>query len=205
MNFTAIDFETANLNRSSACSLGLVQVRDGIVTGEYEWLIDPQQPFNRMNIAIHGITPSMVDKQPIFRELWTTIEPLLSGEIIIAHNAVFDISVLRYCLDAAEKSYPEIQYLCTYRIGKKLLQELSSHKLNMISNHFGISLNHHNALDDARVCSQIMLNLMEQQKECDPLYFAKSLGFQAGSLYSGGYTPFRKRKINSKQVKKEAE
>ncbi|MCA1296371.1 hypothetical protein LBW89_25505 [Paenibacillus sp. alder61] len=129
MNFTAIDFETANLNRSSACSLGLVQVRDGIVTGEYEWLIDPQQPFNRMNMAIH---------------------------------------------------------------------ELSSHKLNMISNHFGIRPNHHNALDDARACAQIMLKLMEQQKVCDPLLFAKSLGFQAGSLYSGGYTSFRKYKINQK-------
>lgn len=195
MNFTAIDFETANLNRSSACSLGLVQVRDGIITGEYEWLIDPQQPFNRMNIAIHGITPSTVDGQPIFEELWTTIEPLVSGEIIIAHNAVFDISVLRCCLDAAEKSYPEIQYLCTYRIGKKLLKELSSHKLNIISNHFGIRLHHHNALDDARACAQIMLNFMEQQKECDPLLFAKSLGFQAGLMYSGEHTSFKKHKI----------
>lgn len=158
-----------------------------------------------MNIAIHGITPSMVDEQPIFGELWTTIEPLVSGEIIIAHNAVFDISVLRCCLDAAKKSYPEIQYLCTYRMGKKLLQELSSHKLNIISSHFGIRLNHHNALEDARACAQIMLNLMEQQKECDPLLFAKSLGFQVGSLYSSGCTPFRKHKINQKQVKNKAD
>lgn len=156
-----------------------------------------------MNIAIHGITPSMVDKQPIFEELWTTIEPLVSGETIIAHNAVFDISVLRGCLDAAQKSYPEIQYLCTYRIGKKLLQELSSHKLNIISSYFGIRLDHHNALEDARACAQIMLNLMEQQKESDPLFFAKSLGFQAGSLYSGGYTPFRKHTI--KKVKNKAD
>lgn len=118
LNFTAIDFETANLNRSSACSLGLVQVRDGIVTGEYEWLIDPQQPFNRMNIAIHGITPSMVDKQPIFKELWTTIEPLVSGEIIIAHNAVFDISVLRYCLDAAEKAIQRYNIYVRTELGK---------------------------------------------------------------------------------------
>lgn len=75
----------------------------------------------------------------------------------------------------------------------------------MISNHFGISLNHHNALDDARACAQIMLNLMDPYKECNPLHFAKSLGFQAGSMYSGGYTPFRKRKINPKQLKNKAE
>lgn len=81
MNFTAIDFETANSGRSSACALGLVQVRDGIVTAEHNWLIDPQQPFDGMNIAIHGITPSMVRGQPTFAELWPTVEPLLQGRL----------------------------------------------------------------------------------------------------------------------------
>lgn len=81
MNFTAIDFETANSGRSSACALGLVQVRDGIVTAEHNWLIDPQQPFDGMNIAIHGITPSMVRDQPTFAELWPTVEPLLQGRL----------------------------------------------------------------------------------------------------------------------------
>ncbi|WP_339222968.1 TerD family protein [Paenibacillus sp. FSL H8-0332] len=191
MNFTAIDFETANSGRSSACALGLVQVRDGIVTAEHNWLIDPQQPFDGMNIAIHGITPSMIRGQPTFAELWPTVEPLLQGEIVIAHNAAFDMSVLRYCLDDYSLCYPGFQYLCTYLLGKKMLQDLPSHKLNVISAHFGIRLKHHDALEDARASALILLKLMEQWQQFDPLLLAGSQGYKAGTIYDGGYTPFK--------------
>ena len=191
MDFTAIDFETANSSRSSACALGLVQVRAGVVTAEHAWLIDPQQRFDGMNIAIHGITPSMVQGKPTFRELWPTVEPLLQGEVVVAHNASFDMSVLRYCLDDSSVSYPDFQYLCTYLLGKKMLQELPSHKLNVVSEHFGIQLKHHDALDDARASALILLKLMEQWQQFDPLLLAGSQGYKAGTMYAGGYTPFK--------------
>lgn len=191
MNFTAIDFETANSSRSSACSLGLVQVRDGLITAEHVWLIDPRQRFDGMNIAIHGITPSMVQGQPTFGELWPTLEPLLQDEIIVAHNASFDMSVLRYCLDASQISYPAFQYMCSYLLSKKMLQELPSHKLNVVSQHFGISLKHHDALDDARASAGILLKLMEQEQHLDPLQLAGSQGYTAGTMHAGGYTPFK--------------
>ena len=124
MDFIAIDFETANSSRSSACALGLVEVKDGRITTEHSWLIDPQQRFDGMNISIHGITPSMVIGQPTFQDLWPTVEPLLHGQIVVAHNASFDMSVLRYCLDGISLSYPQFQYLCTYLLGKKMLPDL---------------------------------------------------------------------------------
>lgn len=191
MDFTAIDFETANASRSSACSLGLVQVRAGVITNEHVWLIDPQQRFDGMNIAIHGITPSMVQGKPTFSELWPTLEPLLQGEVVVAHNASFDMSVLRYCLDGSSNSYPDFQYLCTYLLGKKMLQQLSSHRLNVVSQHFGISLKHHDALDDARASASILLKLMESDGHSDPLLLAGSQGYTAGKMYTGGYTPFK--------------
>ncbi|WP_310831909.1 3'-5' exonuclease [Paenibacillus pedocola] len=191
MNFTAIDFETANSSRSSACSLGLVQVREGVITAEHVWLIDPRQRFDGMNIAIHGITPSMVQGQPTFEELWSSVEPLLQGEIVVAHNAAFDMSVLRYCLDASGNRYPDFQYLCTYLLGKKMLQELPSHKLNVVSQHFGISLKHHDALDDARAAALILLKLMEQDQKFEPLLLADNQGYTAGKMFTGGYTPFK--------------
>ncbi|WP_238654906.1 TerD family protein [Paenibacillus piscarius] len=202
MDFTAIDFETANSGRSSACALGLVQVRDGIVTAEHNWLIDPQQPFDGMNISIHGITPSMVRGQPTFEELWPTVEPLLQGEIVIAHNAAFDMSVLRYCLDDYSLGYPGFQYLCTYLLGKKMLQDLPSHKLNVISAHFGIRLKHHDALEDARASALILLKLMEQWQQFDPLLLAGSQGYKPGTMYDGGYTPFKA--VPKKTAKKPA-
>lgn len=190
MNFTAIDFETANSSRSSACALGLVEVREGVVTSEYNWLIDPQQRFDGMNIAIHGITPSMVRGKPTFSELWPQIEPLLQGQVIVAHNASFDMSVLRYCLDDASLTYPGFQYLCTYLLGKKMLQDLPSHQLNVISAYYDIPLKHHDALDDARASAAILIKLMEREQHNDPLLFSHHQGCKTGSLYAGGYTPF---------------
>lgn len=72
-----------------------------------------------------------------------------------------------------------------------MLQELPSHKLNVISQHFGIRLKHHDALDDARAAAIILLKLMEQQQQFEPLLLADSQGYKAGTMYSGGYTPFK--------------
>ncbi|ASA19705.1 3'-5' exonuclease [Paenibacillus donghaensis] len=190
MDFTAIDFETANSSRSSACALGITQVTGGSITAEYAYLIDPQSRFDGINISIHGITPSMVAGKPTFRELWPVIEPLLEGRIVVAHNAAFDMSVLRYCLDEAGLPYPNFQYLCTYLLGKKMLNQLPSHKLNIVSGHYGIALNHHDALEDARACASILLKLMEQELHHDPLLLAQAQGYRPGTLYSGGYKPF---------------
>jgi DNA polymerase III subunit epsilon len=203
MNFTAIDFETANSSRSSACSLGLVEVRNGIITKEHIWLIDPQQKFDGRNIAIHGITPSMVQGQPTFHELWPVLEPMLQGQVIVAHNASFDMSVLRYCLDGASVFYPSFQYLCTYLLGKKMLNHLHSHRLNVISEHFGIRLKHHDALEDARASAAILIKLMEQEQMPDPLLLAGSQGYASGTMFAGGYTPFsaaKKKKSNNKVI-----
>ena len=190
MDFVAIDFETANANRSSACSLGLVEVRDGIITSEQVWLIDPQQQFDYRNIQIHGITPAMVSGQPTFSDLWPTLEPLLQGRQIVAHNASFDMSVLRYCLEQSFLDYPTFQYFCTYLLSKKMLQDVSSYKLNVIAEYYDIPLNHHEALDDARACAKILLKLLEQEQHTDPMQLSIAQGCKIGSMYTGGYTPF---------------
>ncbi|AOZ91826.1 3'-5' exonuclease [Paenibacillus crassostreae] len=190
MDFVAIDFETANANRSSACSLGLVEVQDGIITSEQVWLIDPEQDFDYRNIQIHGITANMVQGMPTFHELWPTIEPLLQGKQVVAHNASFDMSVLRYCLDQTGVDYPTFQYYCTYLLSKKMLQDMSSYKLNVIAAYYGIALNHHEALDDARACAKILLKLLEQEQHSDPYQLAKAYGCKIGTMLAGGYTPF---------------
>ncbi len=190
MDFIAIDFETANANRSSACSLGLVEVREGMIISEHVWLIDPEQAFDYRNIQIHGITPAMVSGQPTFHELWPTLEPLLQGKQIVAHNASFDMSVLRYCLDKSLIDYPSFQYYCTYLLSKKLLQDMPSFKLNVIADYYDIPLNHHEALDDARACAKILLKLLKKEQCSDPLQLSKAHGCKIGSMYAGGYTPF---------------
>lgn len=190
MDFVTIDFETANSSRSSACSLGIVEVQDGQIIAEQEWLINPEQHFDPMNVSIHKITPEMVQQQPTFSELWTEMRPFLENKHVVAHNAAFDMSVLRHSLDAASIGYPAFQYYCTYLLSKKILNELPSHRLNNLAAYFGLELNHHDALEDARAAALILIKLMERKEQFTPAELSAAFGYKPGTLYTGGYTAF---------------
>ncbi|PWW06273.1 DNA polymerase III epsilon subunit family exonuclease [Paenibacillus cellulosilyticus] len=190
MDFIAIDFETANSNRSSACSIGLVEVQGGKIVNKIHWLINPLQPFDAVNIGIHGITPAMVRDMPSFVELWPRIREKIEGKPIVAHNASFDMSVLRYCLDNGYIEYPNLEYYCTYQLSKRLTPDLPSYRLNDLAEINNIPLNHHNALDDANACALLLMKLLSMHHADSPRTLSSSFGFKIGKLYNGGYTPF---------------
>ncbi|WP_311408713.1 exonuclease domain-containing protein, partial [Liquorilactobacillus uvarum] len=99
MDFVALDFETANFKRNSACSIALTVVRNDHIVDEFYSLINPQVPFNQRNIQIHGIRPEDVSNAPTFLELWPHLSPLFApNKLIVAHNATFDCSVLKNTL-----------------------------------------------------------------------------------------------------------
>ncbi|ANY69748.1 hypothetical protein BBD42_27080 [Paenibacillus sp. BIHB 4019] len=204
MDFVAIDFETANSNRSSACAVGIVEVQGGKIVFEQVWLINPQQHFDRMNIEIHGITPAMVADSPTFSELWPVLEPLLNNKQVVAHNASFDMSVLRYCLDDAALPYPAFHYYCTYQLSKKLLPDMPSYRLNVLAGHYQIPLNHHDALDDARAAALILARLLEQEQQLSPTELVLAKGYKIGKMHARGYTPFSTTAAKSKKQAKPA-
>lgn len=189
MNFTVIDFETANSKRASACSIGIVKVVDDICVLEKEWLIKPPtMDFNWRNIQIHGIRPEDVVDAPTFDELYKKeLKQILEGELIVAHNASFDISVLRHMLDYYQIDYPTFDYLCTVKISQKTWRHLSSHRLNLVSDYLGFNFKHHNALEDCLACSNLLVNAC-LEKECEtPLALAKHLKIGVGKLFPRGY------------------
>lgn len=190
MNFVTIDFETANSSRNSACSIGIVEVADGQIVSEYSRLINPQQHFDPMNISIHRITPSMVEHEPTFGELWPELLPYFENKHVVAHNAAFDMSVLRHSLDAAATGYPAFQYYCTYLLSKKVLNELPAHRLNQLAAYYGIELQHHDALEDARAAALVLLKLLEHKQHATPAELSSAVGYKPGTMYAGGYTPF---------------
>lgn len=164
LNFTAIDFETANYKRTSACAIGLVKVENGKIVAEKSSLIKPQPNyFIPSFIDIHHITPDMVADAPLFGELWPDIREFIEdSEALIAHNASFDMSVLRACLEMEMiRSYLP-PHFCTVKLSRQHLDFLLNHKLNTVCNFFGIELDHHEALSDARGCARIMLELNER-------------------------------------------
>ena len=167
-NFTAIDFETANSNRSSACAIGIVKVRKGIITEETYQLIDPEEEFHYRNIGIHGITPEHVVGKPNFEEFWqTTLKDIILNEIIIGHNAAsVEISIIRACLGKYELKPVPFKYGCTMVAAKK---EGYPTKLSGLSKKLDIDLDHHQALSDAIACARIGIFFFKLSNSFDAL------------------------------------
>ena len=159
MNFIAMDFETANAARHSACSIALVFVQDSQIVGKYYSLLRPDTDFHWRNIQVHGIKPEMVENAPTFAEIWPDLAPYFqASHLIVAHNAPFDNSVLKGCLDYYGFSEAHYQSICTVRSSRKLFPDFENHRLNTVCEHLGIDLeNHHDALEDSLACANILL------------------------------------------------
>jgi|GEM_PF-192504 len=159
-----IDFETANPTRASACSVGLyLKEFNGNVLYEKEILINPECEFSYFNIDIHGITPEMVADSPNFNAVFSKIINLIDDDtVVIAHNASFDISVLRHSCDRYYLKKPTFTYLCTLVMARALIAGLSSYRLNVLAEHLNLGdFEHHNALSDAKMCVNLFEYLMD--------------------------------------------
>ena len=159
MNFVTIDFETAKYSRESACSVGLVKFQNGKVTDSFYSLIRPPVLYIIPDFTdIHGLTVEDVKDAPVFRDLWESqILPFIGGLPLAAHNAAFDMGVLRAVLDWYNLAIPELSYFCTCSLARRSWPGLESHALTSLARHFNISYNAHNALDDAETCGRMVL------------------------------------------------
>ncbi|MEK3889232.1 exonuclease domain-containing protein [Bacillus sp. FSL K6-3431] len=194
MNFVAIDFETANSVRSSVCSIGIVKVKNGKIQEELHTLINPLSEFHYYNTKIHGITEYMVHDAPTFEEFWPKFKGFIENQMIIAHNASFDIGVLRDSLTRIHETEPNFQYGCSYRIAKKVWPNLYNHKLSTVANYLSISLKHHDALEDARASAIITLEAMEKTKTGSIQELSILHKLKLGSPTSSSKQPTRSRK-----------
>ncbi|WP_117192752.1 3'-5' exonuclease [Rhizobium terrae] len=195
MKTIAIDFETANEQRGSACSVGLAWIEDGQVVRVEERLIRPKDMrFSSFNVAIHGIRPEHVEDADEFPDVMDEFVDEFRGATMIAHNAAFDFSVWRACLDVYRQSYPELSYLCSVKMAQKVWPHLISHKLNILASHLGLSFLHHNAAEDAAVCAEASIAIARALDVAHVRDVAPAIGMRAGRLYSDGYAPctFRK-------------
>ena len=117
--FLAIDFETADYSRDTACAVGLVRVQAGRVVHRASYLIRPPTRYFTFTY-VHGITWSMVSRKPTFHALWPELKAALSGvDFVAAHNASFDRSVLESCCSAARVRPPALSFVCTMRLARK--------------------------------------------------------------------------------------
>ena len=166
LSFTAIDFEIANPNRGSVCAVGAVKVRAGSIVEEYVTTVRPPaglEEFSEINRRVHGIGPSDVANSPNWQAVHAILAKLIGNDVIVAHNAEFEVSVLNgACLSCGIQPRSYRAY-CTKKLAKAFLQ-LPSYKLPDVVRHLGLPrFQHHEPLADARAAAQAMLRIAEQE------------------------------------------
>ena len=154
--FVAIDFETANRSRTSACAIGLAAGQAGTIVAVKSFLIRPPTPqfeFSR----IHGIRWSDVCDAPTFDELWPMLLDWIDNtEFIAAHNARFDRNVLEGSCALYRIPPPKKPFVCTVEVARARWGIYPT-TLPDVCRRLGISLRHHEPGSDAEACARIVL------------------------------------------------
>lgn len=170
MDFTAIDFETANASSASACSVGLVKVAGGRVVDEAHWLIKPpigHDAFNEWNVRIHGITPDRVADAPGWGKLLPELRAFTGEDWLVAHNAGFDMGVIRGASEAVGAAVPDYRYVCSLQVARRTYH-LDSYRLPVAAMAAGFEdFSHHDALEDARACAAIIVHAGKRHEADD--------------------------------------
>ena len=159
MDLIALDFETATNDADSPCEMGLAIVRSGQVVEVHNWLIKPRQwpYFSPFTMAVHGIRPEHVAQSPSFAEVWKEAMPLMHGNMVVAHNAAFDMNVLRSTLLSHRQPLPSFSYFCSVSLCRKVWPGHSRYGLGPMCAFHGIRLQHHRAGNDAEAAAQIVV------------------------------------------------
>lgn len=195
-SWVAIDFETANGSRASACSVAVARVKGGEVTEQFATLVKPPAGHDRFeyrNTQVHGIRASDVVRAPEWRQVWGHLSAFIGDDPLVAHNASFDTSVIRAANGAAGLPWPAMRYACTMVIAKQTWP-MRSYRLPDVASAVGVDLaRHHEAASDTLAAAGI---LVAQQRahgvdSIDGLLRAARV--QWGRIYDGGYDTCRRR------------
>ncbi len=176
-DFVAIDFETANREPSSVCSVGIVIVHDGKVADTFYSLIRPEPNYyNYFCQRVHGLCADDTDNAPLFPEVWAEIEdhisrvfgygPLAEGVQpavpFVAHNAHFDKGCLRAVFKTYQMDWPDLLFVDTLQASRRHFgRALPNHQLHTVAAACGFDLvRHHHALADAEACAAIAMKIL---------------------------------------------
>ena len=168
MKLTGLDFETANWSRGSICAVGCAVLEDGIVMEKREWLVRPHQSLDHVtafHYNVHGISYYDLRKAPEFPEIWPVLAGMLNtAELVVIHNAPFDLGHLRAALTLYHLPAIRFPYVCSLAVSRKNYPGMRSHSLDAMASIFDHKFQHHDALEDAIACAAILFNMKFEEK-----------------------------------------
>ena len=168
MKLCGLDFETANSCNGSICSVGVAVVENEEVLERKEYLIKPHKSLDWMSKFcrdIHGIAYEDLRESPEFSEVWQSVKTMLtSADCVVIHNAQFDLRHLRNVLKLYNLSSISFNCVCSLQLCRYHFPKADSHSLNCMADMFGITFQHHDALEDAETCAKIASRLEIPEK-----------------------------------------
>jgi DNA polymerase-3 subunit epsilon len=185
LDFTAIDFETANSSNASACSVGLVKVRDGLVVDRVAWFIRPPAGFDHFtewNTRIHGIMAPDVAEAKLWSEQLADLVAFADDDFLVAHNAGFDMGVISGACRASFVDIPDFRYLCSLQVARKTYT-LDSYRLPVAAMAAGFEdFAHHDALADSEACAAIIVHAANRHDASSIEELASITGCRIGAI-----------------------
>lgn len=161
-DFAAIDFEAANGEITSACSVGIVIVKNDEIVDKFYSLIKPvPNRYDFFTTKVHGIKYKDTVEAETFPGVWYKVAYKLRGLPLVAHGKSFDERCLKALHEYYHIKYPDYPFYCTHLGSQQLVPNIENHKLQTVAMYYGydIEKNHHNALADAEACAVIAMNI----------------------------------------------
>jgi DNA polymerase-3 subunit epsilon len=152
-----LDLETTGASAAldRVTEVGLVEVDNGRVLGEWSTLVNPGMSIPPMIQSLTGITDEMVACAPSFADISHDLLRRIDGKLLVAHNARFDYGFLRSEFQRVDILYIS-RVLCTVKLSRRLFPHHQRHNLDTLITRHGITCDaRHRALGDARALWQL--------------------------------------------------
>jgi DNA polymerase-3 subunit epsilon len=163
VNFVVIDVETANSDLSSICQVGIASFRDGVLHNSWESLVNPEDEFDPICVAIHGIDAEKVRSSPSWAAVYSEVSPLLQGNRVACHTAFDRVALLRAC-EKKNLAQCECRWLDSAMVVRRAwpIFSRSGYGLTNVATEFGIKYRPHDALEDARCAGEVLLRAIAE-------------------------------------------
>lgn len=169
LDFVVVDVEAtgAKTPPNRLIELGAYRIRGGRIVDKFLSLVNPEIPIPRFVASLTGISNDMVKHAPVFADVAPQWLDFVSDSVLVAHNAPFDTSFLNHEISRVYPGHRMVNpHLCTVRLSRRALPDLSNHRLETIATHFSIPIvSRHRAGSDALATAEIFILLLTELEE----------------------------------------
>lgn len=166
--YVVFDIETTGLSKEKEMitEIGAVKVADGKIIDRFSTFVNPQRPISAEITKLTGITDDMVKDAPTIENVLPEFLKFCEDTVLVAHNASFDTGFIRIAAERAGLGELHHTVVDTLELARALLPELNKHKLDIVCEHLGVTLNgHHRAVNDAEATAEVFIKFLDMLAE----------------------------------------